>query len=80
MKKLNFLVGVSWDTLGHPINSRLRKSWKDNYRAIAERRFRKMLANFRGLKCADHLSNETLFELRGVWITQNNKKVSTGIT
>lgn len=45
-EKLDFLVGVSWDTLEHPINSRLRKSWKDNYRVVGERRLRKILANF----------------------------------
>ena len=29
MKKLDFFVTVLWDTFGHPINSRLRKSRKD---------------------------------------------------
>ena len=34
---------------------------------------------FRYLKCADPLSNETLFEFRSVWVAEDNEKVGAGI-
>lgn len=33
----------------------------------------------RGLKCADYLRNETLFELQSVWVAEDDEKIGAGI-
>lgn len=32
-----------------------------------------------GLKRADHLSNETLLEFRGIWVAEDDEKIGAGI-